>query len=82
MSQLVRKIQRWADSNAARFLSSRSAWGRVNSGPVVIPMIIAGWGPTLLAYCLCQCLLSLPESQGADADFWDGQEGTWNKLLN
>jgi hypothetical protein len=49
MSQLVRKIQRWADTNAGRFLSSRSAWDRVNSGPGVVRMAISiKVPPTLL----------------------------------
>jgi hypothetical protein len=40
---------------ASRFLSSRSAWDRESLGPSpgVVGMIILGWGPTQLAYCLC-----------------------------
>ena len=53
MSQLVRKIQRQADTNAGRFLSSRSAWDRANLGPGVVEMVISGQDPTQLVYCLC-----------------------------
>ena len=44
LSQLVRKIQRQADTNAGRFLSSRSAWDRANLGPGVVEMVLnSGW---------------------------------------
>ena len=65
MNQLVRKIQRQADTNAGRFPSSGSAWDRLNSGSGMVGMGIPGRGPTQLSYCLCSCLLPLPKSQGA-----------------
>jgi hypothetical protein len=51
------------DTNAGRFLNSRSAWDRANLGSGVVKMVIPGWGPTQLSYCLCLCLLSLPKTQ-------------------
>ena len=55
LSQLVRKIQKQADTKAGRFLSSRSAWdtGRSGLGVVKMEISVSGWGPTQLAYCLC-----------------------------
>jgi hypothetical protein len=60
MSQLVRKIQRQADRDAGRFLSSRSAWDRANLG--LVGMVISGQDPTQLSHCLCLCLLFLPKN--------------------
>jgi hypothetical protein len=42
MSQLVRKIQNQADTEAGRFLSSRSAWDTAMLGPVMVRMVISG----------------------------------------
>ena len=39
MSQLVRKIQRQADTNAVRFPSSMSAWDRTNLGQGVVEIV-------------------------------------------
>jgi hypothetical protein len=36
VSRLARETQRQADTNAGRFLSSRSAWVRANLGPRVV----------------------------------------------
>ena len=52
LSQLVRKIQRQADTNAGRFLSSRSAWDTMSPGPGVVEIVISGQGLTQLAYHL------------------------------
>ena len=46
MSQLVRKIQRQADGNAGRFLSSRSAWDLESAGLGAGKMVISGQSPT------------------------------------
>jgi hypothetical protein len=48
MSQLVRKIQMQANTNARRFLSSSSAWDRVNLGPGKIRMVLSGQDSTQL----------------------------------
>ena len=53
MSQLVRKIQRQADTNASNFLNLRSAWDRACPDPDMAGIVIPGSGPTQLAYCLC-----------------------------
>ena len=42
-----------ADTNAGRFLSSRSAWDTAKLGPGVLEMVISGQGPIQLTYCLC-----------------------------
>ena len=47
MIQVVRKIQRYADTNV-RFLSSRSAWDTARLGPGVVEMVISGLSPTQL----------------------------------
>jgi hypothetical protein len=41
-------------AKADRFLSSKSAWDRESSGPGPdkIEMVISGWCPTQLVYCL------------------------------
>jgi hypothetical protein len=65
MSQLVRKIQRQADTDSGRFPSSRLSRHRGNLGPGVVGIVIPGQGPTQLSYCLCLCLLSFPKSQAA-----------------
>jgi hypothetical protein len=49
---LVRKIQRQVDTNAGRFLSSRSAWDTMSPGPGVVEIVISGQGLTQLAYHL------------------------------
>ena len=81
MSQLVRKIQRQADTNSGRFLCSRLPWHRGNLGPGVAGIAIPGQGPTRLSYRLCLFSLSFLNTQGAKVmapwDYsWDGQEGT------
>ena len=48
MSQLVTKIQRQADTNAGRFMSSRQAWGSGNLDLGVVRIVIPGWRPTQL----------------------------------
>ena len=51
-SQLVRKIQTQANTNASRFLSSRSAWDRANLGPGIVRLVISEQDPTQIVYCL------------------------------
>ena len=53
MGQLIRKIQRQAETFAGKFLSSRSAWDTLSPGPGVVEMVISGLGPTQLVYHLC-----------------------------
>lgn len=76
-SQLVRKIQRQADTNAGRFLSQisleRSKF-RFRSG---------GNGNSRARSV--RVLLSLPQSNGQrswTAESWGGQEGPWSKWLS
>jgi hypothetical protein len=68
---ILSEIQRQADTNAGRFLSSRSAFNRVNLCPGVFRVVIPGWAPTQLSYCLCLCVLTLPMSQRSKImKFW------------
>jgi hypothetical protein len=45
------KIQ--ADTNAGRFMSSKSARNEMNLGPGMVEMVIPGQDSTQLVYCLC-----------------------------
>lgn len=49
------QIQREADTNVGRFLSSRSSQNKrsLRPGPGMVEVVISGQGPTQLAYSLC-----------------------------